>query len=120
MNDEDKKLLTNFIGEKWHEDSGIKGNEQGTTNLCTCGEYFATSSHFAQCGHRTFLTGDDMLALKNKIVKKGKWTQFFMWAWDLSDCDFIDGSTTSQYTDWLFTMPRFAELVARAIREGVI
>jgi len=78
MTDEDKKLLTEFLGECWHEYTFEKQPED------ECGEF---SCWVCRCGHktqfwqkqrqnRTFTTWQDMGDLKETLVEKGRYEEF--------------------------------------------
>ena len=91
MDEESRKRLTEYLGEQCgHEDR----------------EWFFVPC--PKCSSRTFTSGNDMLDVKNKLVEKGEWD------------DFVTNSYKHRYRPpteerdfmvWLFTMPRFAELV---------
>ena len=95
MTDEDKKLLTEFLNECWHE--------------------YEDSLHCIKCGgmddNRTFTTAQDMQDLKDKLVEKGKWESFYREIYRKSkfswDCMFID---------WLWR-PESCQLVADFLKE---
>ena len=76
LTESQKVALTEYIGECWHR--VVKG-AFGVFWECLCG--FQTeigegiSMHLA-LSNRTFLTGNDMVAVKEAIEKKGEWEEF--------------------------------------------
>lgn len=68
MIETDRKLLTEYLGECWHElltDSDFPA-------LCSCGKGFTTDDHH----NRTFTTREDMMDLYEVIWKKREWERF--------------------------------------------
>ena len=88
MNDETRKLLTEFlvgkIDYKFSKRNGLI---------------------------RTFTTPDDMMALKDRLVEKGEWEDFYLWAALKEDAPIKEPN----YVDWLLNAPRFCELVGEFI-----
>ena len=115
LSDESKKRLTEFLGKCWHEFRGDFGPYN--TACVKCQLVFGavhTSDWDLTKFHRTFTTGNDMLDLKEKLVEKGKWEEFVEFA--NSKC--LEDISTPGFYGWLFTMPRFAELVDEFLKEG--
>jgi hypothetical protein len=80
MNEESKKRLIDWLGEKWHyleNDAEVK---------CACGEMWVVKSiDIEQHENRTFTTPDDYFAVFDKLVELGEWEEFDEWAymkWD--------------------------------------
>jgi len=63
--------------------------------------------------HRSFTSGNDMLELKEKLAEKGDWKEFYYW----SALQHAANPEDHVFTQWLFTMPRFAELVDSWLKE---
>jgi hypothetical protein len=65
-------------------------------------------------GNRTFTTGNDMLALKEKLVAEGLWEEFCGYAryYELANI------WTYQFLDWFLNPVRFALLVDEFLRRG--
>lgn len=116
----DKKALTEFLGECWHEWQDIRGSVKQELFACLkCGEVCKGIVSIAQ-KQRTFTTWEDLGALKEKLVETGKWNDFDEWAymkWD-SLKPFNDLSRRlEEQSDWLFTLNRFCWLVSEFLRK---
>jgi len=101
--DEDRKMLTKFLEEEWQP-------------------IIASSSEGRWIDpNRSFATGNDMLDLKEKLVENGKWGEFYKWVDEVvyisSDAYNGCGYSEAELSNWLFTMPRFAELVDEFLKE---
>ena len=106
MNESDRKLLTEYMGECWHEDLA---DENGRCPICDKGLAIPIGAGrtLMSWNRRTFDNGNDLYALKEKIAEKGEWNEFKAYTtdqWFLPDTD-------KTLSDWLFTIPRFFELV---------
>ena len=66
MNESDRKILTNQLGECWHI-------QQDDSILCRCGEPLPHN--------RTFTTRNDLMDLYQQVYEDGKWDDFF---WDFA------------------------------------
>jgi hypothetical protein len=64
MKDDDRKLLTEFLGECWH-DYEISKSEK---SRCSCGLTGYAVREICAKTNRTFTTADDMMAVKRKLV----------------------------------------------------
>ena len=117
MNDEDKKLLTEFLGECWHEYTFEKQPED------ECGEF---SCWVCRCGHRTqfwqrqrqnrtFTTWQDMGDLKEKLVGKGMWTNFYPYA--KTKCWIDEYFCESNVVAWFLNPAVFIPLVVEFLRK---
>ena len=122
MNDEDRMLLTEYLGECWYDPEW---------RCCDCGRQFTQNKSplievpiCAYCGsphkdfaipledNRTFTTRSDMMGLYQAIAKKGKWGEFFHHAKDPFELVALcpDESGTgydcyeSDFTTWLFCL----------------
>ena len=98
MDDESRKRLTKYLDE------------------CDgCGKIKEVRDR--QCGDnpcRFFVTWDDLGALKEKIAEKGEWDEFEDFALRTKNTPVVSMISLPQ---WLFTMPRFAELVDEFLKE---
>ena len=116
LSDESRKRLTEYLGECFHKKLPWQEVHPGEPSIvCSCGERFALNTRFDRHVfelNRTFTTGNDMLDLKEKLVEKGEWLDFEYRA--LVQKSEV-GTSLSQ---WLFTMPRFAELVDEFMKEA--
>jgi hypothetical protein len=76
MTENQKRLLTEFLGECWHE-------SLETRKCQNCGEVMAICDHIPGDGvdwkHRTFTTWQDLGDVKDKLVENGRLTDFLEW-----------------------------------------
>jgi hypothetical protein len=85
MTDDDKKLLTKFLGECWHEKSGISYFCPVLPGFPTRPDSFLCSkcgAKFTEDQIRTFTTWQDLGDLLNKLSEKwDRWDRFSLYAW---------------------------------------
>ena len=114
LTEDDKKRLTEFLGECWHEKSGksyfpigIKGIPRGPESyLCA-----KCNTKFYDNQFRTFTTWEDLGALQEKLVEKRRWRDFDAFAlvkWDGSIGIVL----------WLLYPTRFCWLVSEYLKEA--
>ncbi len=110
LTESQKKALTEYIGEPLYDTT------YDEVEYCGVKVYKAL---------RTFTTGNDMVAVKEAIVKRGEWGSFYLFARNpfeleaLVPCDDGDEDATydSDYSAWLFRPtdeagePHFCRLV---------
>ena len=75
MNDTNRRQLTEFIGECWHE-SGRKSISASSPTMFSCvkcNDYFNTAFR-----SRTFHTPADMQLVLNRLVETGEWKAFYL------------------------------------------
>ena len=77
MNDENKKLLTEYLGECWHEMEPDLELNYGIYRCKKC----LISSFAHKLYRRTFTTPADLHAIYSKMVEKGEWDAFDNWSW---------------------------------------
>ena len=97
MNDETRKLLTEYLGE-------CVGANNLSLWMCRCSKKHT---------YRTFTTPDDMMALKDKLVEKREWIAFKTFTyqrWSSQKQGTMDAKIQG-WEDWLINAPRFCELV---------
>jgi hypothetical protein len=75
MDDADRKLLTEYLGECWHEPGDRVSKESPVIQCAKCKKYYHPMS-----GFHTFTTLTNMMDLYEAIVKKGKWWEFVDYA----------------------------------------
>ncbi len=122
LSESQKKALTAYIGECWHED--ITHYDTAEFHKCSCGKDFTFSDegtrYFEQhlTTNRTFLTGNDMVAVMEAIVKKGEWRGFLKYVEDeFEKVRDVNLSWTEAFLAWLFRPtdeagePHFCRLV---------
>jgi len=119
LSDESRKRLTEYLGECFHKKLPWQEVHPGQPSIvCSCGERFALNTRFDRHVfelNRTFTTGNDMLNLKEKLVEKGEWDEFEDFALRTKNTPVVSMISLPQ---WLFTMPRFAELVDEFMKEA--
>jgi hypothetical protein len=64
MNEESKKRLIDWLGEKWYEPTGTIGDTI----------FYAKEPEW---GHRTFTEWQDFGDVFDKLVEKGEWSKFY-------------------------------------------
>lgn len=109
-----KKLLTRFLGECWHE---------GDRRTCKhCGEIMAICDHISGDGvdweHRTFDAWQDLGDLKEKLEEKGLWTKFYNYCASIhQDENTSDKRSVVRFTVWLLNPATFMTLVAEFLKD---
>lgn len=116
LSEESKKRLTKYMdgcAHIWVRDGHV------SHHTCSeCGEELSVRKEFLP-KMRSFTTGNDMLDLKNKIVEKGEWNEFHEITHDntlstdgnFGVYDVLTEEHWSEFDNWLFSIPRFCELV---------
>jgi hypothetical protein len=123
LTEQDCKALTGFLGECWHEIIDIKIHEvYGKLHKCSCGAIDCEKSAL----QRTFTTPNDMVALKEKLVEKGLWSEFLIFAAKIyndenkdeeRELDLTGGYVVIDFIHWLISPPWFTKLVAKFLKE---
>ena len=112
MKDEDRKVLTEFLGECWHE-----WNPSFTCMKCGIMASINSSDYL------TFDTWEDFGALKDAIIEAGKWFEFRRFA-DLKDPENVgcgnECDTNALFELWFTDKDRFPELILEATKEGIL
>jgi hypothetical protein len=115
MNDADRKILTEMIGECWHEDKLFKCDDGSSFIRCP-----KCKLPISKWNLRSFTTPDDLFAVKEAIEKMGKWEEFFTTTFnewyavtEIPD----DRDRDAMFSTWLFRPtingePHFCQLVA--------
>lgn len=110
MTDDDRKLLTEYLGECWHK----RDIDLPTALRCVCGMRFSYEDQLI--GHiendneyrtRTFSTPADLHAVYSKMVEKVEWPEFMTFAGREHDkgLDIINSKTWGFFfTAWLFRL----------------
>jgi hypothetical protein len=110
-NDGQKKLLTEWLGECWHE----WVNESYNYPTAYCGKCEQDLTQLFGDGNRTFLTDKDMMDCMRQLVKEGKWQEFCKFA--IKESDYEEDQIFG-FTPWLMRptnaqgKPHFCRLVA--------
>jgi len=122
LTEEKRKALTEFLGECWHDPIRRTFFEDGCYNEyyeCTkCGVGAEGFSYtITTTLNRTFTTGNDMVALKEKLLETGKWHSFLISCineWEEKN-KYIDLEIL-EFTEWLLTPQRFAWLTSEFLK----
>ena len=121
MNDEDRKVLTErLLGECWHEYGMWQPSkkDQGLPYMeCLCGCNHIISYWKDAHTNRTFLTPDDMMAVKRKLVEKGLYDRFSVWAQNKLDSIPGPRGNRRRFDDWLIDEKRFCQLACDYLKE---
>ena len=115
LTEDDKKRLTEFLGEKWHLISTDFDNASDgwLWSECVCGDRWCDNSISKRHRTRTFTTWEDLGALKEKLVGEEKWGDFMELAYDRWDTR----EDPCLYS-WLLHPTRFAWLVKEFLKGG--
>jgi hypothetical protein len=120
MTDESRRILTEYLGECWHEPCG----PYTPGIMCSCGKRSYNAKHAEN--NRTFTTWDDLGAVKEKLAeKKGDWWRFIIYCYGIRNetYDTTYDSPASGFMSWLFRpidengKPHFCRLVAEWLKE---
>lgn len=111
MNDDRRKMLTEFLCEYWHEIywHDLRGS--------ACNKCDAPLNGIFDL-QRTFSTAQDMVDLAKRLVEVWRWNGFYgytyekntsgCWGWDMDEIEHW-----AEFDAWIITDPaRFCELVA--------
>ena len=112
LTEEQKKGLTEWLGEKWHETIESKWTElYGTLDKCNCG--------MVECQeiNRTFTTWQDLGDLFTKLNERGEWLDFCNFAWLIfvKDTTIDPERPHGTWERWLLHPQRFGWLVSQFI-----
>lgn len=116
MNDTRRKMLTEYLGECWHEISSYPIIHNNGIKCVICKKY-AKHDPSTRYGivRRTFTTAQDMVDLVKKLEEKHDWhasltSIYYGDKWEFSTIYLND---LSGFTVWLITEPaRTCELIA--------
>lgn len=123
MTEEDKILVTKWMGEKWHS---YYYTHDPLKVMCSCND--KELPHFIPfAGHknRTYTTPDDFFGVWDTLVKKGKACEFLEWGekqvYVITDI----GMDHVNFFKWLHATAKdgtfnFINLVAQALKEGEV
>ena len=102
MNDENKKLLTEYMGDCWHEPGDQVSKESPVMQCAKCKKYYHPMS-----GFRTFTTRSDMMDLYDRLFQKHKWHKFTVFAkmrFSFNDYDQTFTNIETGFYAWLFCL----------------
>jgi hypothetical protein len=114
---EQKKALTEFLGECWHE-YGI--DSEGYESSCI-------KCHTWRCQQerRAFTSESDMMALYRRLHEVKKWKEFYLWAVKKSTYEIYEGFELYDYemSAYLFCLSRtgyeeWCGMCAEFLKEG--
>lgn len=109
MTDDDRKLLTKYLGECWHEYNGTSW---------VCQNCF--KAHTPKDVNRTFDNWPDFGALKDKIVERGEWKEFWAFCYHAYCNESQLKNIDNHFPRWVINKDHFPSLVVEAIRARVI
>lgn len=103
MTEEKRKVLTEWMGECWHEEDieytkkAIRDpRHRSVFAICSkCKKTYGRSKR-----DRTFTTDADMMAVFRAIRDKGIWNQFEPYCWKKSELKGLEG--LDEFMPWLF------------------
>lgn len=122
MTDEDRKFLTEQMGECWHAISHYSQSRTLTEMVlpCTkCGKLFGIQDLFSVArGNRTFTTWTDFGAVWEWATGQEWFESFLLWGHDkwIFDETALEATYTGQL-HWLIDLTRFPALVVEFLRE---
>ena len=110
MTDEQRKRLTLYLGECYHETELVHPIEYGTLTCVKCGENGPNKN-------RTFTTIQDFYDLKCKMVEMGEWEEFHDYAWTVWTN--TGEEKVSNLNKWLIHPDRCETVAAWLRRRGI-
>jgi hypothetical protein len=125
MDEEEKKLLTTWLGECWHE-----YNPDCAGSACSCGDW--THRHTMRpFRNRTFATWADLGAVWRRLEEKGQMRQFLTYAdcrrnpQETAHLSRYQNCDVPEFFQWLLSQTEdgiyiLCHLVMEALEEGVI
>ncbi len=124
MKDEDRKLLTEFLGECWHEMTDeIPEQRLGYLYCPKCnmsfGAIHCSDWSGGEAFYRKFTTPDDMMAVKEKLVKKGLWEEFILCC--VKKINYMPDDANYYYArlyGYLINPTRFCQLAVDFLKES--
>ncbi len=126
LTEQDKKRLTEYLGGCWHKVKRPKHEPTVFSKPCVkCRRTITIIRDKPIDGtgygdsYRTFITWQDLGDLKDKLVEKGEWGKFHIFAADIFWLEPIlepikeinDDTYDSDFDNWLFNSPRFCWLM---------
>lgn len=116
---DDRILLTEFLGECWHDDPIFREYIPGVEHIQFV-ELECSKCHGHYLKNRTFATWQDTGDLKERIVEMGEWYQFAKFAkrsWDAEQVGKKFVYDDLYFSAVLMNPIRFPELVAGWLKE---
>ena len=115
MNDTRRRMLTEYLGECWHEISSYPIIHNNGIKCVICKKY-AKHDPSTRYGivRRTFTTSQDMVDLVRKMAKTADWSDFCEWsAFEENYGAQSMANEFDEWAAWLITDPaRTCELIA--------
>lgn len=112
ITDKQRKMLTEFIGECWHEYDCEMEDDGIIRQFCVICDADSSSNHF---GFRTFTTDYDMMAVRKMLRDEGLWHGFYDFVIRYTPFSEEDGVDIMVYLDK--NPERFCWLVAKFLEE---
>lgn len=108
MTEGDRKRLTEWLGECWHDMERGEGNFDPTFYYWKCRKCGTLSTT-----QRTFTTPDDMMACKDRLVELGLFQKFE----DMAGAIWWKGPDEISFANWLLNPERFCNLCVDFLKE---
>ncbi len=123
MNDERRRLLTEWLGGCWHEwQNRVCDPNRKCETIPDCKKCGIICKYDGSTDNRTFDTWADLGAVKEKMVERGEWDKFYQYAYSRWKLTIVQPNSIfalvhlpqleDVFTAWLFTPDRFCELAA--------
>jgi hypothetical protein len=109
LSEDDKKLLTEFLGECWHK---FQSDGMGSGYSCQKCKIHRT---WTDKQDRPFTTWPDLGDLKEKLVKDNTWEEFDDFSY--KEFMFRKGKRPYRYNSWLLSPAVFIPLVVEFLRK---
>lgn len=128
LTNEERKLLTEYLGECWHKLNGGLSGDLMYCRCSTCNKWIHIADIEIGSYQRTFTTITDLHAVYSKIVEKGEWARFYYRMFPIkANIDSINriGSTQPDFAAWLFCLncpeqiPKRMKMVSEFIEWGM-
>lgn len=109
MTEEQKKAVTKWLGECWHEEVPVTFENYGSGHICSCGQAqfnpYMLEYHIER-NNRTFTEPADFFAVFDRLVEKGLYVDFDEWCFQqwTDQRPFNDMSRNlAEFTIWLLS-----------------
>jgi hypothetical protein len=124
LSDDDKKLLTEFLGECWHEwevayPNGVKDTKMYGHRCVLCKQYWPIKIENGPIISRTFTTWQDLGDLRDKLKATQRWPEFVLYVAKAHDRPEVKKNKTAgfYFVAWLINPAVFIPLVAEFLRK---
>jgi len=110
MTETQRKWLTEYLGECWHNTSGGISEDMMSLKCGVCGKWLHIEN-IELCYQRTFTDLKDKQDLLEKVIEKGEWMEFCYYLWATLSVETFGSS----FFTWLIQLPPIetAELICK-------